>query len=725
MTKWERIALAVLVLFFAVSFVVLLRKFYVENTMLVPSPGGTYIEGSVGELQQLNPWFTVTNDVNRDVVSLVFAGLLKYNPATKKIEEDLATMEVTSDGLIYRLKLKEGLFWHDSTEDDPHPVTADDVIYTFGVTQDSQFPNTLLQQNFRGVEIEKIDDRTVRFRLEEPYSFFPSNLTLGLLPKRSFEGVPINRLNETFDFSLDPVGAGPYKLRSIVQTELSTEVTLERFPRTIEPLYKLDRVVMRIFPDYQTLLTDLRNLDGVRRVPRNKDGEPLVPRRFEAITYTLPQYVALFLNLDRAMLKDENLRLGLQLGTNKQEIGDAIKEPMLVDTPLLEIDVSDWRYHYDAEAAQGALFVSNWNLPEKLRLQRLLEQREANDVGMLKIEPTILLDTGAVLTLTGSMQRLGTGAAVNGIAVKRHPTHTGSWIVQLPTRGTGSLRLGENLIRLTQRNGNIVDSFYLWRTTNIDEFKRAREEQRLVQLFLDSRAGTIPAEKRIMVQNLTLERGMLRTRLSTDPVSIRKNDAGDALNLRLLTSPSPEKYRQVAEMIQKQWAALGVQVTIDIPASEGDFEQKLIRRDYDVLLFGQSLLDNLDSFPYWHSSNVQKLTGKREDLRRDAYNLAHYSSFKADALLETIRSTSKEKERQDALGELRTILKNDVPAIFLYSPLYTYAHQENILGINPGSLSLHSDRFLTLHQWYVKEERVFKAGKSWFSFVGWLPSIIR
>src|SRR3989344_5373845 len=53
--------------------------------------------------------------------------------------------------------------------------------------QDLDFPNPLLRQNFEGVEVEKINERTVRFRLEQPYSFFPSNLTLGILPARAFD----------------------------------------------------------------------------------------------------------------------------------------------------------------------------------------------------------------------------------------------------------------------------------------------------------------------------------------------------------------------------------------------------------------------------------------------------------------------------------------------------------------------------------------------------------
>jgi ABC-type oligopeptide transport system substrate-binding subunit len=111
--------------------------------------------------------------------------------------------------------------------------------------------------------------------------------------------------------------------------------------------------VFRIFSDYATLLSDLRTLQGVRLVPRNKNGEALTPRHFVAREYTLPQYVALFFNLSRTKLQDGKLRLGLQLGTNKQAIVDDIQETHVIDTPLLEIDASDWRYQFDSEAAKG------------------------------------------------------------------------------------------------------------------------------------------------------------------------------------------------------------------------------------------------------------------------------------------------------------------------------------------------------------------------------------
>ena len=45
-------------------------------------------------------------------------------------------------------------------------------------------------------------------------------------------------------------------------------------------------------------------------------------------------------------------------------------------------------------------------------------------------------------------------------------------------------------------------------------------------------------------------------------------------------------------------------------------------------------------------------------------------------------------------------------------------------NVRLGELSLHSDRFLTLPTWYLKQGREFAPGKSWWSFFGWLPSLL-
>ena len=103
---------------------------------------------------------------------------------------------------------------------------------------------------------------------------------------------------------------------------------------------------------------------------------------------------------------------------------------------------------------------------------------------------------------------------------------------------------------------------------------------------------------------------------------------------------------------------------------------------------------------------------------------AKKTELSADSLLEIIRQTGDADERESSLQELRDVIKEDVPAVFLYSPIYTFAYHQDLQGIKLGDLSLHSDRFLTLHNWYIQEHRIFKAGRGWGSFFGWMFSLV-
>lgn len=724
MNRVEKLLLGAFTVLFLASTTLLLRRFYLENTELVPQRGGTYIEGSVGTIRMLNPWFTVTNDVNRDITSLVFSGLQRYNPFTGKIEDDMAQLTLSGGNRIYTLKLREGIFWHDSTLEQPRPVTADDVVFTYQTVKAQGFPSPILQKNFRGVEIEKIDDRTVQFRLERPYTFFRSNLTLGIVPAHRLTGIPPDRLTEALDFNLSPIGSGPYKWRSVAGTELATEVTLEHSPGYYGATSYIDRIVFRAFPDYPSLLSDLRNLDGVRHVPRNKLGHAIIPQRYNTFYYSLPQYVALFFNLDRPILKDQKLRLGLQLAVDKRAIVDAVNERVIVDTPLLEFAQGTWQYQFQPSAAQGALFDSAWHLPEKLRLQHLLEVRDSNATGALLLpQPIVLLETGASLTFTGSSLDLPVPLAVNGIPVQPlEGTSSGTWIVTLPTDGnSGSILIGENFLKLTGTGGVAIDTFVLTRVAERAPLTRLREEQNMVERYREEEGEAIN------IADLRMEEGVLRLKKEGEPQSVRQGKDGEALHLRLLTSILPPTYRVVAELVREQWRVVGVESTVEIPDDRKAFEDRVIHRDYDVLLFGQPLLDNLDSYPYWHSSQIQMTRGEEEEntWKLDANNLSQYASFKADTLLEQIRETHDGKTREKALEALRELFREDIPAIVLYSPTYVFAVSEKIFGVDLGKPSLHSDRFLSMHRWFIKQSRDLKAGKSWWNFPSWLLTLWR
>jgi len=517
---------------------------------------------------------------------------------------------------------------------------------------------------------------------------------------------------------------------------MSTEVTLGRFIQKGLPGNNIDRLVFRVFPDYAALLSDIMNLNGVRLVPRNDKGQPTLPRHFNPVPYTLPQYVGLFFNFDRETLSDPGVRLGLQLATNKQEIVEMIHENQIVDTPLLEIDLGNWRYRFAEASAKGAFFDSSWNMPEKIRLQRLLEQRDANRVGPLHSLPNIaLLGSGASLTVTGATSGLKFPIFINNVKVQtgtRLPDGamhalSGSWTVKLSAGNgqSGSLKTGMNIIRMTDARDNIIDTSFMERISDLKKFNLASEEERLVDRFTASKKLPENDVSHVSVYDLYLENGYLRRKTPKDPPHTRVNNKGKRLVLNLLTSETPAVYGQIAEVIKRQWESVGVGVKIDIPSSRKEFEDRLLNRNYDVVLFGQSLFDNLDSYPYWHSSQTQDRDGDAKKMRLDAFNLAQYISFEADTLLTRIRETNDPAARSKSLKYLNDLLKNDIPAIVLYSPLNIYAYDDTVRGITLGKLSLHADRFANIGDWYVSTERRFLPGKRWWNFPGWLLSELK
>ncbi len=177
--------------------------------------------------------------------------------------------------------------------------------------------------------------------------------------------------------------------------------------------------------------------------------------------------------------------------------------------------------------------------------------------------------------------------------------------------------------------------------------------------------------------------------------TVRTDEEGNKLSLRLVrrdfsdtNSPQEETAKTTAELIQQQLATVGVEVTIEA-YNEEDLQAIIQNRNYDMLLYGQSLGYNLDTFSYWHSSQATE----------NGLNLSNYQSPSADLLIEKIRGTFDESDRQDLLDDLADTIAKDVPAVFLYTPSYYYVVDEKVTGVNWQKLLLPKDRFSNIAMW--------------------------
>lgn len=171
----------------------------------------------------------------------------------------------------------------------------------------------------------------------------------------------------------------------------------------------------------------------------------------------------------------------------------------------------------------------------------------------------------------------------------------------------------------------------------------------------------------------------------------------ETLSFSISTSDAPE-LKALAQQIQKRWQELGARVDVKI-FEVGDLNQNIIRpRKYDALLFGKVLGKDLDLYPFWHSS-------QRND---PGLNISLYTNTKTDKLLEDYRKTTDPKLKAQYLRLFEKEIRNDTPAVFLYSPYFIYITPTKVKNITLGELTISGERFLNVHEWYINTNNVWK-----------------
>ncbi len=359
-----------LLILFGVVVLALLLTYLAINytTVLRPGHGGTYVEGVAGQPYRLNPLLSGYSLPDHDICSLIFSGLTRLD-GNGKVQPDLASdWEIGADGLSYTFYLRSNAYWHDGT-----PVTADDVILTLRLIQNPEFPGPpeLGADVWRMVEIEKIDDRTVQFKLAEPYAPFLDYTTVGILPAHKIAGIQAADLAAA-SFNMAPVGSGPFQVEEIESEEGEiTSIVLKHFPRYFRARPYLDRIQFRFYRDYGEVLDayEAGEVEGVARVRQDDLSRARELTELNLFSAQIAEYGMVFLNLDdpaSPFFQDQTIRQALMLGLDRQRIIDRVLEGqgIVIDSPIVPgtwayIDQSPG-YRRDLERAETLLEEAGW-----------------------------------------------------------------------------------------------------------------------------------------------------------------------------------------------------------------------------------------------------------------------------------------------------------------------------------------------------------------------------
>jgi peptide/nickel transport system substrate-binding protein len=277
----------------------------------VPQRGGTLTEGMLGYPQLINPLYADANTVDRELTSLIYSGLLIYNPTSDALEPHLAeSWSLSEDEKMYTFTLRQDVTWHDG-----EPFSAYDVIFTYSALQNAAYGSPLFDA-YQNIIISQVDDRTLTFTLAEPYAAFPELLTVGILPAHLWEEIaPANA--RLVALNLKPVGTGPYLLEKTSKDSrgIIRSITLQTFDEYLGIRPYLDEIIVKFFSNTTDIMQALqtKRIDATATLSLT---EALTLQDDNALRITplpLSQYVGAFFNTQKDPLKSLEIRKALTL----------------------------------------------------------------------------------------------------------------------------------------------------------------------------------------------------------------------------------------------------------------------------------------------------------------------------------------------------------------------------------------------------------------------------
>ena len=322
-----------------------------------------------GEPETLNPltsrdryatWITGTY-----YFSNIFEGLLNYDFDTLKLKTQLAeSFEISKDALEITMRIRNDVHFSDG-----HPITADDIIFSYKTIQDPGVDAAQLRNYYINLkQVVKIDERTVKFIFDKPY--FKSLEIAGdipVMPEHIYKYTDANQFNNRRS---NPVGSGPYVFE---KWDVGREIVLTRNENYWGPKPRIKKIVFRPIANEVAQLQSLRSheVDFISPISEQfaaVSADKQFTREFKCLSFWVPQegYAFIGWNEDTPFFRDAKVRLAMTLLVDREEInkhllkglGRTITGPFYILGPQYDPNIKPCPY--DPNRAAQLLDEAGW-----------------------------------------------------------------------------------------------------------------------------------------------------------------------------------------------------------------------------------------------------------------------------------------------------------------------------------------------------------------------------
>jgi len=269
--------------------------------------GGTLIEAGFSDVRTFNP--VIVGDTTSGLIcGLIYDNLVDVDPDTLQPVPNLATKwDISPDGKTYTFTLKPNVKWHDG-----QPFTADDVKFSFDAYMN---PDTGTQRagtlNQRVASVDVKDPMTVVFTLKAVVApFLTTNINGNqIVAKHVFGTVPPKELRTNVASTTNPIGTGPFKMKSYKQGD---NVTLSGNPDYHKGATALDTYIYKVVKDSNVLLQQLKTGEtDFGLITSDTFDEAKKQPNLNALNWDSFSFTYFGYNLDRPLFQDVKVRQAL------------------------------------------------------------------------------------------------------------------------------------------------------------------------------------------------------------------------------------------------------------------------------------------------------------------------------------------------------------------------------------------------------------------------------
>jgi peptide/nickel transport system substrate-binding protein len=297
----------------------------------------------------------------------IYESMVEYKPDAFEYRGKLAEdFSISKDGLEIYFKLRDNIHFSDG-----HPITTDDVIFTFETITNPKIDCASYANYFRDVErYEKINDREIKFYMKEVYF-----LSLGVLGGLPIHPKHIHEFDDPAEFNklrTNPIGSGPYVFE---KWDVGSGVVLSRNENYWGKKPKVKKIVYKFITNDIAALQALQSgeIDYLRPSPeqfgeKSKDEE--FKKKFYCLSYWAAGNTGYFWigwNQKRPFFADKKVRLAMTHLIDRKAIKDHILRnpdaqiptgPFYIYGSQNNPDIKPWPY--DPERAKELLDEAGW-----------------------------------------------------------------------------------------------------------------------------------------------------------------------------------------------------------------------------------------------------------------------------------------------------------------------------------------------------------------------------